>query len=126
MRIFAKKQNKPKYSPAARKAALDGRPFCPPPVRTEKKESKLYVTVRFIRPRWQRMLGGDETCERTFGLDAYGQTVYALCDGKRIVKNIIERFATKVHISVPEAEIAVTKFLQTLMIKGLVVMEMEK
>ncbi|MFU8780971.1 MAG: PqqD family protein [Kiritimatiellia bacterium] len=111
---------------AARNAALKGRPLCTPPVRTEEKDGKLYVTVRFIRPRWQRILGSDETCERSFGLDTYGRTVYESCDGKRSVKKIIERFAAKVHVSIPEAEMAVTKFMKTLLTKGLIIMEMDQ
>lgn len=113
-------------SPAARRAALRGRPFPVPPVRTEEKQEKLLVTIRFLRPRWQRWLGAAETAERTFGLDAYGRYVYEGCNGKRTVQSMIKRFARDQHLSVPEAEIAVTKFMQTLMTKGLVVMDMEK
>lgn len=115
-----------KVSPVARNAAMRARPFQAPPVRTEEKDGKCYVTIRFIRPRWQRMLGSDETCERAFGLDPYGRIVYESCDGKRTVQQIIKRFAGKVHVSIPEAEIAVTKFMQTLMKKGLIVMEMDR
>lgn len=108
-----------------RDTAMQGRPFVSPPVRTEEKDGKLYVTVRFYRPRWQRLLGADETCERSFGLDTYGQIVYESCNGERTVQEIVKRFSKKVHVSVPEAELAVTKFMQTLMRKGLIVMEIE-
>ena len=113
-------------STAARNAAMQARPIQSPPVRTEEKDGKCYVTIRFIRPRWQRVLGADETCERSFGLDTYGRIVYESCDGKRTVQQIVKRFAGKVHVSQPEAEMAVTKFIQTLMKKGLVVMEMDR
>jgi len=111
---------------AAREAALKARPHQLPPVKSEEKDGKLYVTVRFKRPRWQQMLGGDETCERAFGLDTYGRSVYESCDGKRTVRAIVKRFANQTKVSVPEAEMAVTKFLKTLLSKGLVVMEMDK
>jgi hypothetical protein len=118
------KGNKDHVRVAARRGALQGRPFCSPPVRTEERDGKLYVTIRFMRPRWQCILGADGTCERSFGLDPYGRIVYESCDGKRSVQKIIARFATKVHVSMAEAEMAVTKFMKTLLSKGLVVMEM--
>ncbi len=108
-----------------RDTAMEARPMATPPARTEERDGKLYVTVRFFRPRWQRFLGADETCERSFGLDTYGRIVYESCDGKRSVKQIIKHFAGRVHVSQAEAEIAVTKFMQTLMKKGLIVMEID-
>ncbi len=109
-----------------RQAALDARPHAAPPVRTERRDGKLYVTVKFRRPSWQRWLGADALCERTFGLDAHGQDVYQWCDGTRTVQDVVRRFAGKNRISLPEAELNVTRFLRTLLTKGLIVMEMEK
>ena len=111
---------------AARQAALKGRPHPLPPVRQEEKNGKLYVTVRFQRPGWQRILGADGTCERTFGLDLYGRRVYESCDGKRTAEEIVGRFAAATHISLAEAEMVVTKFMQTLLAKGLIAMEMDR
>lgn len=109
-----------------RRAAFRARPRINPPVRTARRDGKLYVTVRFQRPAWQRILGADARCERTFGLDAYGQDVYRWCDGRRTVEEVVRVFAEKTRISVPEAEMCVTRFLRTLLAKGLIVMEMEK
>lgn len=111
---------------AQRKAALDGVPLRLPPVRTEEKNGKLYVTILYERPRWQRVLGADRECQRTFGLDAYGRRVYESCDGRRRVREIIRRFAEQTNVSVPEAEMVVTQFMRTLLAKGLVAMTMEK
>jgi hypothetical protein len=111
---------------AQRNAALDGVPHRLPSVRREEKNGKLYVTVTFDRPRWQRLLGADRECERTFGLDAYGRQVYESCDGRRTVREVIRQFSQRTRISEPESEIAVTKFLRTLMAKGLVAIELEK
>lgn len=97
-----------------------------PPVRREEKNGKLYVTVRFKRPGWQRILGAVETCERTFGLDAYGRRVYERCDGKRTVEEIVGSFADVTRISLPEAEMAVTRFMKTLMSKGLIAVEIDR
>jgi hypothetical protein len=107
-----------------RKAALRGKPHRTPTVRQKEKNGKLYVTVQLERSRWQRLLGADKTRERTFGLDAYGRRVYECCDGKQTVQAIINRFAKSTHVSAPEAEMAVTKFVRTLISKGLLVIEM--
>ena len=101
-------------------------PHRAPVVKTEKKGQKLYVTVKFRRPGWQRALGADEYCERTFGLDAYGREVYDRCDGKNDVQVIANRFARKHKVSQTEAETAVTTFMKTLMSKGLVALAVDK
>ena len=72
-----------------RRAALQACPARAPALRKEKKDGKLYVTVEFERPSWQRMLGAERLCKRTFGLDAYGREVYAYCNGKRPVEQIV-------------------------------------
>jgi len=96
---------------------------CPvqrPALKMENKDGKRYVTVEFERPGWQRFLGADRRCERTFGLDAYGQEVYDGCDGHTAVRQIVRSFAHAHHLSVAEAEVSVTLFLKTLMTKGLI------
>ena len=123
---MSKRRKKGAPSTAARDAALSARPYALPPVKREEKGEKLYVTVQFQRPRWQRLLGADEKCERTFGLDVYGRRVYESCNGKRTVQQVVRRFANATRVSLPEAEMAVTKFLKTLVSKGLVAMVMEK
>jgi hypothetical protein len=120
------RRKKTMRDPGARQAALRGRPIQLPPVRREEKNGKLYVTVRFKRPGWQRILGAVETCERTFGLDAYGRRVYERCDGKRTVEEIVGSFADVTRISLPEAEMAVTRFMKTLMSKGLIAVEIDR
>ncbi len=112
--------------PSRRNAALDGVPRQIPPVRTEEKDGKLLVTLKFRRPRWQRFLGADEMLNRTFRLDKYGQQVYTACDGDRSVRQIVKHFAKATKVSEPEAELAVAKFMHTLIVKGLVAIEMEK
>jgi hypothetical protein len=111
---------------ARRDASLDAVPRKLPSVRTELHEGRLRVTIKMRRPRWQQILGGDATLERTFGLDKYGQKVYEACDGSLSVRHIIRLFAHDTKVSQPEAETAVTKFLHTLLAKGLVAIEMEK
>ena len=108
----------------SRKAALRGRPVKLPALEKELKEEKLYITVQYERPGWQRVLGAERTCRRTFALDAYGQSVYDRCDGRTSVRKIIEDFAAKHHVSVAEAELSVTTFMKTLVGKGLVGIQM--
>lgn len=110
----------PKQFDFNRKQALDAKPVAFPPVRTETKGEKFYVTLEFVRPRWQRVLGADKLCERSFGLDAYGREVYDACDGKTPVRTLIKRFAKKNHIDPAEAERNLTMFLKTLIGKGLI------
>lgn len=105
--------------------ALEARPLQVPPVATKEKGPKLYVTVEYQRPLWQRLLGSGERCRREYGLDAYGREVYDACDGRTSVKKIVRRFAKHHRISSGEAEKAVTTFLKTLMSRGLVAMEMD-
>lgn len=103
-----------------RDTAMSACPVRRPPVKTEEKNGKLYVTVEFERPRWQRILGSDRLCRRTFGLDEYGQEVYDACDERTPIGRIIGHFAEAHHLSVAEAEMSVTAFLKTLISKGLV------
>lgn len=109
-----------------REAALGARPRQAPFEKREEKEGKLYITVQLRRPAWQRLLGADKFCDRTFGLDGYGQFVYQACDGKTTVKRIIRDFAAGNKVSVPEAELAVTKFVSTLLTRGLIYLEVER
>lgn len=103
----------------SREAAMSACPVRRPALKIEEKNGKLYVTVEFERPRWQRVLGGERLCRRTFGLDAFGQEVYDGCDGSTPVSGIIKRFSERHHLSLAEAEISVSTFLKTLVSKGL-------
>jgi hypothetical protein len=120
-----KKSTQRKSKGLSRDSALGAAPVTFPPIRTEQKEGKLYVTVAFARPRWQQWLGGEETCERSFGLDAFGQEIYHACDGQQSVRDIIDSFAAKHHLHPAEAELNVTTFLKTLISKGLIGIPLE-
>jgi hypothetical protein len=109
-----------------RDTAMNGLPLKLPAKRVEEKNGRLYVTIEFRRPRWQQLLGADEVCERTFGLDAYGREVFDACDGGTSVMQIVKRFARNHKISVAEAEVSVSTFLKTLMSRGMVGIELEK
>ncbi len=118
--------NVPKNDAMGRAAALNACPVRTNAVKTEEKKDKLYVTVLFMRPKWQQWLGAEEKCQRTFGLDKYGVEVYRACDGGTSVKKIVDVFAENHKMSIAEAEISVCQFIKTLLIKGLIVMQVEK
>lgn len=112
---------KPKRRLVDRSSALSGRPERLPFIRREETaEGGMQVTVKLVRPRWQRWLGGTGEIERTFRLDCLGRQVYEACNGKTNVKAIIKDFAADHKISLPEAEESVTMFLRTMMMKGLI------
>jgi len=77
-------------------------------------------------PGWLRIVGGPKEIERTFRLDPIGLEVYEACDGETAVNTIIRRFSRKHRVSEAEAEVAVTTFLKTLIMKGLVVIEVDR
>jgi hypothetical protein len=59
---------------------------------------------------------------RRVELEPVGSGVLGLCDGRRTVEAIIERFATDHQLSFREGQLAVTQFLRQLMQRGLVVL----
>lgn len=110
-----------------REQAMAARPRQLPTVSRQRQEGgKLVVRVELERPSWQRWLGAPGRFGRTFVLDTYGQEVYESCDGKTKVERIIRDFAAEHKVSQAEAELAVSKFLQTLVAKGLVAIEVKK
>ncbi len=111
-----------RHSALTREDALQARPIQVPPVASEEEGAKLRVTVQYRRPGWQRFLGADNYCRRTYRLDTYGREVYDACDGDASVKEIIRGFARSHKLSKPEAEKAVTTFMKTLMSRGLIAM----
>lgn len=118
--MFGVRLKKRERERVGREQAMAACPVQCPPQKTERKDGKLYVTIGFERPAWQRLLGAERECSRTFGLDAYGQEVYAKCDGRTPVKAIVKTFASRHHLSEAEARIAVAAFMKTLMRRGLI------
>jgi len=57
---------------------------------------------------------------RRVRLDAPGAEVLDLCDGKRTIEAIIEKFAADHKLSFRESQLAVTAFLRNLVDRGLV------
>ena len=58
--------------------------------------------------------------QRRVELDALGASVLDLCDGRRNVESIVEKFAGDHKLSFREAQLSVTQFLGELSQRGLV------
>lgn len=110
-----------------RDEALDATPVRLPTVREEPlgDGDGLRVTVRLAPARWRRFLGSGGEVTRSYELDAFGRDVYRWCDGRTPVRALVSRFAERHHLGRAEAEMSVTQFLNTLMSRGLVAMEIE-
>jgi hypothetical protein len=110
-----------------RQVALSARPLQTDGVaRQELPDGGIGLTTRVKRSTWMRVLGARENFERTFQLDYLGRDVYDACNGSHDVQTIVRNFALKHKISLPEAEIAVTTFLKTLMGRGLIAMALDE
>lgn len=109
----------------SRDAAFKAIPVQLPYEKIEEDGEGLLVTVMLQRPRWQQWLGADRLVKRTFDLDAYGKEVYEYCNRKNTVDSIIKKFAKKHRLTVAESEVAVTQFLNMLVQKGLLAMEVK-
>ena len=111
----------------ARDRALSARPVTLAAVsREDREDGGLRISVSVARPKWHRWLGGVGAVQHSFDLDAFGRSVYERCDGTREVRAMIEDFAAEYHVSVAEAEMSVTKFLNTLMSRGLIGMGLDR
>lgn len=111
----------------SRDAAMEGRPVQIPPVKAETRDNGgALITVMLDNPRWVRLIGGKPKVQHSFGLDRFGLQVYEACDGKTSVRRIVKRFAADNQLAPAEAELAVSRFLKTLIAKGLVAMQLSK
>jgi hypothetical protein len=125
--MFGRLRSKAKQPVVDRSVALGARPVrAPVQQREEDANGDVRLTMRFPRPGWQRRMGAEAWCTRTFVLDTLGREVYDYCDETRTVESIIEHFARRHQVSRAEAEYSVTTYLRTLLSKGLVAMLVEK
>ncbi len=103
---------------------MDGRPHVMSGIRIEEEAGgTLKILIRFQRSKWQKWLGAPPDYQRQYQLDGLGREVFDACDGRTPVSRIVERFAAAHSLNVTEAEIAVTRYLKTLMMKRIIGME---
>jgi hypothetical protein len=83
------------------------------------------VTIRPWVARVFKRLGQhmNENRNRKLQLDALGTEVWALIDGDRSVRRIIEMFASTHRFQFREAELAVTQFLRDLGRRGIIALK---
>ena len=113
--------------PMSRDAAMAARPERADAVHAEERPNGgLLVTVRLPKRRFFRWMSTDGTFERSFGLDPLGREVYEACDGRTSVRSLVRQFAAEHSVTKPEAEVAVTTFLKTLVSRGLVNIAVDK
>lgn len=70
--------------------------------------------------RWLATAAGG-TRERRFALDDLGVEVFGMIDGRRRVREIVDRFADRHGLNRREAELTVAAFIRMLAQRGLVV-----
>ena len=103
---------------------LTGVPMANEAMETSPAGDGLLVSIPIERPRW---LAPPISWVVPFSklrrvqLDAIGRAVLEACDGKRTVEEVIERFAAVHKLSFRESQLAVTRFLQELVTRGLIV-----
>lgn len=109
-----------------RENALGARPKRLPALRIEPAPNGgATVTVELLRTGVMKFLSTSATIEKKYQLDPVGWEVWEACDGKNRVQTLVDDFARKYGVGRPEAETAVTRFLATLMRKGLLVISLE-
>ncbi len=77
--------------------------------------------VRGILKRLNRLPDAPQL--KKLQLDTLGSAVWGLIDGKRSVRQLIDRFAAQYQLQAREAEVSVTQFLRELGRRGLVAMK---
>jgi len=84
----------------------------------------LLVSVPVRRPRWlvppiSWILPFSQY--RRVELDAPGRAVMELCDNRRTVEEVVERFAQNHKLSFRESQLSVARFLRELVKRGIIV-----
>ncbi len=69
--------------------------------------------------RWLIREGPDRPMLRSFELDPLGRQVWGLCDGRRSVRELIQRFAEQNKLNLRESEVSMLAYLKTLTSRGL-------
>lgn len=90
---------------------------------TDNGGAKITVPLKPRRVH-KLLLRFPDNAKKTFELDSVGVFVWHLCDGKTSVQSLITKVSKHLKISPREAEVATMTFLQTLMKKGLIGLEL--
>ena len=89
---------------------------------TRRSDGGLLASIPMKRPRYMVPPLSwvlPYSTHRRVELDALGAEVLDLCDGKRSIEGVIERFAAAHKLTFRESQLAVTQFLKQLTQRGL-------
>ena len=102
---------------------LDSVPTRNTAVRTERRAGTVVLWVPIVRRWWMKGPLGwvlPFRNEKGVALDALGEEVWAACDGKQRLEQIIEHFAKTHRIRFHEARVSVLSFVRSLSERNLV------
>jgi len=126
MRLFGgKKAHAP---PLGRQESLAARPVLNRLVRVERGEDDRIILqvprrdsalVRSVS-RWFRL-----PPYRPIALDELGTFVIEQCDGRRTVRDLVDKFAKRFKLNHREAEVGITTFLRTLARRSIIALVIE-
>lgn len=109
-----------------REIAMAARPYPVAGTRIEDDEDgTVRVAMHCKSTRMQRWFGAPPEYDRSYVLDLLGREVLDACTGEATVAEIAETFAQTHQVNPAEAEMAVTKYLKTLMTKGIIGMALQ-
>jgi hypothetical protein len=106
-----------------RQEMLDAVPIRNPEARIELLDDGRRIVRIPVRPRrivrWLVRDDPKRPTLRSFELDELGGEVWELCDGRRNVRRLIERFAKSHKLNLREAEVSMLAYLKTLTSRAL-------
>lgn len=105
--------------------AIPGTPTVQSVKPLENGGAKIEV-VRETRPIQRLLLRMPDRVTKEFELDAFGRQIVEWCDGKRSVKQILDRFLKEYRLDPHEGEKALFTFLKTLVGKGIIHMRVKQ
>ncbi len=109
----------------SKESLLAARPLkCPGIVEKTLDDGGLELTVSLPRTRLFRWLSGGckDPIVRRYQLDPLGVEAWRMIDGQTTVGTIIERFASRHAMEMPQAEAAVLTYLRTLAQRGIMML----
>ena len=117
------RKRKPRLS---RNAAMAARPYTMPGIKVQTTDDGVMkISIHFQRSEWQKWFGAPAEYEKQFELDSLGCEVFNACDGKTSVEKIVEGFAASHGFNIAEAEMAVTRYMKTLITKRIIGMAVD-
>lgn len=107
--------------PIDRKRSLEGIPVVTPGLEIDDRDpDRLILTLKVKRGSGLLSRFQPPVMERNVKLDALGSFVFRTIDGKRTVRDIINRFTAKYNINRREAELSCVEFVKMLLKRNVI------